>query len=70
MLVVLACVGAAALVACILLANVAIFGLVYGPFHVMDAPVECFGANLSLLWFIFLWWNLFPLLILLLKMFV
>ena len=70
MLVVLACVGAAALVACIFLADVAVLGLVNCPFHVVDAPVECLGANLFLFCFIFLWWNLFPLLILLLKTFV
>ena len=69
MLVVLVCVGVA-LVACILFANVTIFGLVYHSFHVMDAPVEGLGANLFLFWFIFLWWNLFPLLVLFLKTFV
>ena len=70
MLVVLSCVGATALVACILLADVAVLGLVDRPRHVVDAPVECFVANLLLFWFIFLWRNLFPLLILLLKSFV
>ena len=70
MLVVLSCVGAAALVARIFLADVAVLGLVNRPLHMVDAPVECFVANLFLFWLIFLWWNLFPLLILLLKSFV
>ena len=70
MLVVLSCVGAAALVARIFLADVAVLGLVNRPLHMVDAPVECFVANLFLFWLIFLWWNLFPLLILLLKAFV
>ena len=54
----------------ILLADVAVLGLVNHPLHMVDAPVECFVANLFLFWLIFFWWNLFPLLILLLKAFV
>ena len=70
MLVVLVSVGAAVLVACIFLANVAVLGLVNRPFHVVDAPVECLGANLFLFWFVFFGWQFLPFLILLLKAFV
>ena len=56
-LVALVCV-VAALVAYIFLANVAVFWLVYHPFHVVDAPVECLGVHFLLLWFIFGWYLL------------
>ena len=56
-LVALVCV-VAALVAYSFLANVAVFWLVYHPFHVVDAPVECLGVHLLLFWFIFGWYLL------------
>ena len=42
------------------LAIVTIFWLVYHPFHRENAPVECFGAYLLLLWFVVLGWYSFP----------
>ena len=55
------------LLACIPLANVTIFGFVNHPLHVVNAPVECFGAHLFLFRFIVLGRCLLPLLILFLK---
>ncbi len=44
-----------------------VFWLVYHPFHVVDAPVECLGANLFLFWFFFFGWQCLPFLILFLR---
>ncbi len=61
-LVVLIC-SSVALVASILLANAAVFWLVHHPFHVVDAPVECLGANLFLFWSVSFGWQFLPFLL-------
>ena len=49
------------------LAKVPIHRLVHSPFHVVDAPVPCYFANLFVFRFVVLWWQPIPFFILLLK---
>ena len=49
------------------IANVIILGLVHFLFHVMDAPVPCFLANLFVFQFVVLGWCLLPFFVLLLQ---
>ena len=49
------------------LAQAAILGLVHLPFHVVDAPVPHFLANLLVFWFVVLGWYRLPFFVLLLQ---